>query len=138
MVFVPPDAEHHGAEAVAADLDAGAAERGSFHVRDPTPMKPKASRPYMPGYGIQGPTEGTGLLPWSWAVERLTSSHDYWVATVDRDGKPAVMPVWGAWFGGAVWFSSARFSSGAQPRSRSSVHGHDGQRARASVPRGHR
>ncbi|MEY2420803.1 MAG: hypothetical protein QOI95_870 [Acidimicrobiaceae bacterium] len=61
----------------------------------------------MPGYGIQGPTEGTGLLPWSWAVERLTSSHDYWVATVDGDGKPAVMPVWGAWLDDAIWFSSS-------------------------------
>jgi PPOX class probable F420-dependent enzyme len=61
----------------------------------------------MPGYGIQGPTEGTGLLPWSWAIERLTASHDYWVATVDADGQPAVMPVWGAWIDEAVWFSSA-------------------------------
>ena len=65
----------------------------------------------MPGYGIQGSEAGAGLLPWSWAVERLTSSHDYWVSTVDADGKPAVMPVWGAWIDNAVWFSSA-------PRSR--------------------
>jgi len=65
----------------------------------------------MPGYGIQGPTEGGGLLPWSWAVERLISSHDYWVATVDADGQPAVMPVWGSWSDDAVWFSSG-------PRSR--------------------
>jgi hypothetical protein len=65
----------------------------------------------MPGYGIQGPQEGIGLLPWSWAVERLTSSHDYWVATVDGDGQPAVMPVWGVWLDAAVWFSSG-------PRSR--------------------
>jgi hypothetical protein len=69
-------------------------------------MQPKMSRPYMPGYGIQGPKEGSGLLPWSWAIERLTASHDYWVATVDADGKPAVMPVWGAWIDDAVWFSS--------------------------------
>ena len=61
----------------------------------------------MPGYGIQGADEGSGLLPWSWAVERLTSSHDYWVATVDGDGQPAVMPVWGAWLDGAAWFSSS-------------------------------
>jgi PPOX class probable F420-dependent enzyme len=74
-------------------------------------MTPEASRPYMPDYGIQGPTEGSGLLPWSWAVERLTSSHDYWVATVDADGQPAVMPVWGSWMDDAVWFSSG-------PRSR--------------------
>lgn len=25
--------------------------------------QPRASRPYMPGYGIVGPTQGSGLLP---------------------------------------------------------------------------
>lgn len=60
----------------------------------------------MPGYGTLGPTEGTGLLPWSWAVARLAASHDYWVATVWPDGRPHVMPVWGVWLDGALWFSS--------------------------------
>jgi hypothetical protein len=81
-------------------------------------MNPKATRPYMPGYGIHGPEEGAGLLPWSWAVERLTSSHDYWVATVDDDGKPAVMPVWGAWLDDALWFSSSPGSRRARNLSR--------------------
>jgi len=61
----------------------------------------------MPGYGTLGPTEGTGLLPWSWAEERLEASHDYWVATVWPDGRPHVTPVWGVWLAGAVWFSSS-------------------------------
>jgi hypothetical protein len=61
----------------------------------------------MPGYGVAGPTEGTGLLPWSWAVERLRDSHDYWVSTVWPDGRPHVMPVWGAWLDEALWFSSS-------------------------------
>ncbi|MGH9224420.1 MAG: pyridoxamine 5'-phosphate oxidase family protein [Acidimicrobiales bacterium] len=69
--------------------------------------EPVASRPYMPGYGTLGPDEGTGLLPWSWAVERLTRSHDYWVATIGRDGRPHVMPVWGVWRDGCVWWSSS-------------------------------
>lgn len=60
----------------------------------------------MPGYGILGPTEGTGLLPWEWAAERLTRSHDYWVATIWPDGRPHVMPVWGVWLDGGLWFSS--------------------------------
>lgn len=68
---------------------------------------PQASRPYMPGYGTAGPDEGGGLLPWSWAEERLTRSHDYWLATVRPDGRPHVMPVWGVWLDGALWFSSA-------------------------------
>jgi hypothetical protein len=70
-------------------------------------MEPSAHRPYMPGYGIKGPQAGTGLLPWSWAVERLASSHDYWLATQWPDGRPHVMPVWGVWVEDAVWFSSS-------------------------------
>ena len=69
--------------------------------------EPMASRPHMPGYGTKGPAEGRGLLPWSWAEERLIRSHDYWVATVRSDGRPHVMPVWGVWDGGALWFSSS-------------------------------
>ena len=70
-----------------------------FGMREPT-----ASRPYMPGYGVVAETEG--MLPWSWAQERLERAHDYWVATVWPDGRPHVMPVWGAWFDGCLWFSS--------------------------------
>ncbi len=61
----------------------------------------------MPGYGVVGPSEGSGLLPWSWAEERLVGSHDYWVATVWPDGRPHVMPVWGVWDAGCLWFSSS-------------------------------
>ena len=59
----------------------------------------------MPDYGIKGPDEGTGLLPWAWAVERLTAAHDYWVATTWPDGRPHVTPVWGAWVDDTLWFS---------------------------------
>jgi len=69
-------------------------------------VEPTASRPHMPGYGIVGASEGRGLLPWSWAVERLMGSHDYWLATVTQDGRPHVMPVWGIWDDGRAWFSS--------------------------------
>src|SRR5260370_11145031 len=64
----------------------------------------------MPGYGIVGADEGSGLLPWSWAVERLAASHDCWLATVWPDGRPHVMPVWGVWAEDALWFSSAKDS----------------------------
>jgi PPOX class probable F420-dependent enzyme len=68
--------------------------------------KPIVSRPHMPGYGVVGPEEGTGLLPWAWAEQRLAGSHEYWLATVRPDGRPHVMPVWGVWNEGALWFSS--------------------------------
>ena len=68
-------------------------------------VEPTSSRPYMPGYGISGPSEGTGLLAWSWAEERLRGSHDYWLATVWPDARPHVMPVWGIWAEDSLWFS---------------------------------
>ena len=73
-------------------------------------MEPNATRPHMPGYGILPASEGTGLLPWSWAVERLTNSHDYWVTTTWPDGRPHLTAVWGAWRDGAVWFSCSNSS----------------------------
>ena len=73
-------------------------------------QKPTAGRPHMPAYGILPATEGSGLLPWPWAVERLIRSHDYWLATVRPDGHPHVMPVWGVWAEDAFWFSSAKDS----------------------------
>ena len=66
----------------------------------------------MPGYGISESAEG--LLPWSWAVERLGESHNYWVTTVRPDGRPHVMPVWGVWLDGRFYFSTARTSRKAR------------------------
>jgi PPOX class probable F420-dependent enzyme len=75
---------------------------------------PHASRPHMPGYGIQGPDEGSGLLPWSWADERLTAARYYWVTTLWPDGRPHSMPVWAAWDGESLWFSSSARSRKAR------------------------
>ena len=75
---------------------------------------PRARRPYMPDYGIQGPDEGGGLLPWSWAEERLTAARNYWITSLWPDGRPHSMPVWGAWDGGVLWFSSGRRSRKAR------------------------
>ena len=69
-------------------------------------MEPVADRPWMPGYGTLPAEEGTGLLPWSWAVERLQASHDFWLATAWPDGRPHVMPVWAVWWRDGLWFSS--------------------------------
>lgn len=70
---------------------------------------PRATRPYMPGYGTRPANEGTGLLPWSWAEERLVASRNYWMVTVWPDGSaPHAMPVWGMWHNTAFWFSSSK------------------------------
>ena len=63
-----------------------------------------------PGYGILPPDEGSGLLDWSWGVERLSRSHIYWIATARPDSRPHVMPVWGVWLDDVFYFSSGRQS----------------------------
>jgi PPOX class probable F420-dependent enzyme len=68
--------------------------------------QPVAQRPHFPeGYGISASDDG--LLPWSWAEERLAASRNYWVVTADSSGGPHAMPVWGLWIDGAVVFSTS-------------------------------
>jgi PPOX class probable F420-dependent enzyme len=70
----------------------------------------RIARPHMPGYGTLPATEGSGLLPWSWADDKLRTSHDFWLATARPDGRPHVMPIWGVWDGRALWFSTSNGS----------------------------
>ena len=66
----------------------------------------RARRPtFGGGYGV--PDDQNGMLPWSWAAERLAKAHNYWVAT----NGPHASPVWALWRGGAIVFSCS-------PRSR--------------------
>lgn len=78
------------------------------------PESYRAVRPYMPGYGTLPESEGTGLLTWDWAAERLATSHDYWLATSSPEGGPHVMPVWAVWLADALWFSSSNGSRKAR------------------------
>lgn len=68
----------------------------------------------MPGYGTLPADQGTGLLPWSWAEERLSRAHDYWLATVTPAGAAHLMPVWAVWDDGRLWFSSSNGSRKAR------------------------
>ena len=67
-----------------------------------------------PGYGIVSASEGSGLLPWSWAVERLRRSHNYFIATTRPDGRPHCMPVWGVWLDDSFCFSTGGQSAKAR------------------------
>jgi len=82
-----------------------------------TERKPRSSRPHAPGYRF--PEDHKGLLPWSWAEQRLKKSHNYWVATikpttVKPDGAPHVMVVWGLWQDGRFLFSTGSQSRKAR------------------------
>ena len=67
---------------------------------------PRVGRPRFPdGYGVPEHTET--LLPWSYAEERLTASRNYWIITVDPQGRPAATPTWGVWVEGRLYFDGA-------------------------------
>jgi len=73
---------------------------------------PKSTRPFIPGYGL--PKSKQGLLPWSWAENRLKKSRQYWIATTRPDGRPHVMVVWALWQDGRLYFSTGKTSRKAQ------------------------
>ncbi|MFZ1917576.1 MAG: pyridoxamine 5'-phosphate oxidase family protein [Terriglobales bacterium] len=79
-----------------------------------------ADRPFAPGYGIVGPQDGLGLLPWTWVARKMNPCRTFWLATV-RPGtvhatqaRPHVMPVWGVWLEDAFFFSTGRKSRKGQ------------------------
>ncbi len=76
--------------------------------------RPTPSRPHAPGYGF--PEGKRGLLPWSWAEQRLKKSHNYWISTV-TPGKPPTphtMVIWALWQDGRVLFSTGSNSRKAR------------------------
>jgi uncharacterized pyridoxamine 5'-phosphate oxidase family protein len=77
-----------------------------------TNKSPKATRPYIPGYGL--PKSKKGLLSWKWAEHRLEKSRQYWIATTRPDGRPHVMVVWALWMDGVLYFSTGAKSRKAQ------------------------
>ncbi|HEY4900717.1 MAG TPA: pyridoxamine 5'-phosphate oxidase family protein [Terriglobales bacterium] len=78
---------------------------GRKPTRDDSKGAPKSSRPLMPKvYGI--PTTMKGSLPWDWACDRLTDSHNHLLITVRPDSRPHAMVVWGIWLENAYYFST--------------------------------
>jgi hypothetical protein len=66
----------------------------------------------MSGYGV--PKSLKGALPWKWAHDRISKSHNYWLTTVRPDGSPHTMVVWGIWLDAAFYFSTSATSRKAR------------------------
>src|SRR4051812_37041343 len=75
---------------------------------------PRASRPNLPDYGIVAENEGEGLLPWSWAQERLAAARNYFIGTTCPDGRPHLMVVWGLFLDDRFLFSTSARSRKAK------------------------
>ena len=76
--------------------------------------EPRAERPAMKDYGV--PDEPDGLLPWSWAEERLVRNRNYWVVTASANGRPHCLPVWGVWLADASSFTFSCASTSRKAR----------------------
>jgi nitroimidazol reductase NimA-like FMN-containing flavoprotein (pyridoxamine 5'-phosphate oxidase superfamily) len=73
--------------------------------------EPRAERPWMPDYGVDGPEWKP--LAWAWAAERLAANRNFWVVTVSGTGRPHALPVWGVWDN-----AERRFAFSCSPRAR--------------------
>lgn len=64
------------------------------------------------GYGV--PKAMKGSVPWTWAEQRLTKSHNYVITTVRPDGRPHSMIVWCIWLNNALYLSTGAESRKAK------------------------
>jgi len=65
----------------------------------------RVDRPQIPdGYGAEA---AGGFLSWDEVVDRLARARTYWLSTTRPDGRPHVVPRWGAWLDGAFWYDGS-------------------------------
>jgi hypothetical protein len=67
----------------------------------------RAGRPYLEeSYGV--PAHHEGLVAWPQVEAKLVAAMNYWLSTVQPDGRPHAMPVWSVWHDGALHFGGGR------------------------------
>lgn len=71
-----------------------------------TLIEPTSSPLHTPAEYLN-PRTTAGLLPWSYARERLEHARNYWLATTRPDGRPHVTPLWGAWVDDMLFFDGS-------------------------------
>lgn len=66
----------------------------------------------MSEYGIAPSIEG--VLPWSWALERLAASRNFWLSTTSPGGAPHSAAVWAIWLREGLYFDTGSDSRKAR------------------------
>ena len=94
-------------------------------------MVRQVDRPDMPdGYGV--PADVEGLLAWEAIEERLVASRVYWMATTRPDRRPHVVPRWGVWIDGGLYYDGSpetRHARNLRSNDACVLHLEDGTRA---------
>ena len=65
---------------------------------------PKVSRPKLPKGYADNPAS---FVDWEWVAEQLTSAENYWLSSVRPDGRPHVVPRWGAFIDGKLYYDGS-------------------------------
>jgi len=66
--------------------------------------KPKISRPKFPkGYA----DHPASYVDWEWVAEQLTNAENYWLSSVRPDGRPHVVPRWGAYIENKLYYDGS-------------------------------
>lgn len=68
-------------------------------------MKPtKITRPKFPKGYVDKPVS---FVEWDWVSAQLTESTIYWLCSVSPDGKPHVVPRWGVFLDGRIYYDGS-------------------------------
>ena len=65
---------------------------------------PKISRPKLPKGYADSPTS---FVNWEWVAEQMTNSENYWLSSVRPDGRPHVVPRWGAFIDNKFYYDGS-------------------------------
>lgn len=107
--------------------------RATKHQKKTAKSQPPADRPFAPGYGIVGQSEGKGLLSWTWVARKLNSCRTFWLTTIHAShGGPHTMPLWGVWLDDAFFFfHRTQIPQRSEPRRQSRLHHYQRRRSRS-------
>lgn len=93
-------------------------------IPDPTQPAPLA--------GYWSTDNADKLLAWDYVSQRMQAAKNYWLATVNPDGQPHAVPVWGVWIDDTLYFGGGpqtRWSRNLAVDPRVSIHLDDSDQA---------
>jgi len=65
---------------------------------------PRITRPEFPKGYVDNPVS---FVDWEWVVAQLTESKHYWLCSVRPDGRPHVVPRWGAFLDNKFYYDGS-------------------------------
>ncbi len=73
--------------------------------------EPKISRPKLPKGYADNPAS---FVDWDWVADQMTNAENYWLSSVRPDGRPHVVPRWGAFIDNRFYYDGSPETRHAQ------------------------